>query len=110
MTAITRRSGTEGPSYDPYGWEEYTIERNGKEATIRISGLASWLEIDGERFQEFDVEVDADLMGHKDRGMAMLDRLLERHLGYDLGTFLDAYSHYESKQPEDPMGCLGDYV
>lgn len=43
---ISHSSGTEGPSYDPYGWDEWEVSRNGRTACLRL-GLGCWLELDG---------------------------------------------------------------
>lgn len=45
------RSGTEGPRYDPYGWNEICAEKNGKVYVLHM-GLAQWLSIDGTHQQD----------------------------------------------------------
>ena len=137
MTSITRRSGTYGPRHDPYGWEELDMERNGRSATIHFSGLQSWLEINGEQTTEHEAaerlatiydmvsdtsrpfatrqvlrrwyadELQLLTSGSRDLGMAALDLMLTKHLGYGLNDFQDAYERYEQRQYErDPYyGC-----
>lgn len=45
-TKVRIRSGSEGPSHDPYSYHEITVERLGREVTLHL-GLAVWREIDG---------------------------------------------------------------
>src|SRR5580765_2878548 len=45
---LSKRSGSEGPQHDPYGWNEYTVDLNGHSYTLRIGGLGyNRLVIDG---------------------------------------------------------------
>lgn len=45
-TEIDIRSGTEGPAYDPYHWDEITVKTKGREVCFHL-GLAVWMTIDG---------------------------------------------------------------
>lgn len=43
-SSITRKTGSEGPPYDPYHYEELTITRSdGRKVTIHV-GLAEWID------------------------------------------------------------------
>lgn len=43
--SVTRRNGREGPSHDPYAFEEIRIDNGTHAMTIHV-GLAIWIEID----------------------------------------------------------------
>jgi hypothetical protein len=45
---LTRNTGSEGPSHDPYSYTEQTVEKDGKTVTLHL-GLAEWLKVDGKR-------------------------------------------------------------
>lgn len=47
-TRLIKHHGTEGPSHDPYSYEELTVCKNNKTVTLHL-GLAEWIEIDGKR-------------------------------------------------------------
>jgi len=49
MLDYYRKSGTEGPRHDPYGYTEITARRNGHAVTLH-TGLAVWLKVNGEMF------------------------------------------------------------
>jgi len=50
---LSKRSGSEGPAHDPYGWNEYTVTLNGRRYTLRIGGLGyNRLSIDGKQTAE----------------------------------------------------------
>jgi hypothetical protein len=43
MTTISMRTGSEGPSYDPYHYEEMTVV--GRSGTVTLhTGLGMWLQ------------------------------------------------------------------
>jgi hypothetical protein len=46
MAHVTLQHGTEGPSHDPYAYEEWHIEKNGQKIVGHF-GLAEWVEVDG---------------------------------------------------------------
>lgn len=45
-TKIRISSGSEGPSYDPYHYDDITVTRMGREVTLHL-GLGCYLEVDG---------------------------------------------------------------
>lgn len=42
---LTWRQGNEGPKYDPYGYTELTLEKNGRTYVVHM-GLALWFKVD----------------------------------------------------------------
>ena len=52
LNQITRDSGREGPTHDPYGYKEYHFVRGGKEWMLHYGSLIIYLKIDGEQVAE----------------------------------------------------------
>lgn len=95
-TKLNVYNGSEGPSFDPYGYCEITVERLGHRYELH-SGLAVWVEVDGVR---------EDLTGkdYDDGGFARFEELT----GYGPDQWEKWY--YKHIYFEDPMGSLGDYI
>jgi len=52
-TKLMFNTGSEGPKYDPYHYEELTVVRNGKMVTLHL-GLGDWLEVDGKKVSKYE--------------------------------------------------------
>ncbi len=99
-TKLHHRSGSEGPHYDPYHYDEWEVTRLGRTVTIH-SGLANWVEIDYPGFPTVHINEWNVVNGYKD-----LDTLFEVLTGMHTGQ---CYRYYYRNYVEDPMGCLSDY-
>ncbi len=124
-TVVRLRRGTEGPRYDPYGWQEIEVEREGKFATLRSSGLLNdWLEVGGfnkdgrvwtvrfegrEAQRYFDQRWPEPKIGRWGQGYQLLEWIFEKHIGYAPDVLVRWQIMAEDRRPEDPMGSLGDY-
>lgn len=51
--SLDRRTGSEGPKYDPYGYTERVLEINGTTLTLHL-GLGSWMMLDNCTIAEHD--------------------------------------------------------
>lgn len=70
LTQVRLTSGSEGPHYDPYHYDEITVHRDGRSYTMH-SGLATWIEVadvrvmdnasasEEEMFKGFEILTDA---------------------------------------------------
>lgn len=58
---IERNTGSEGPAYDPYHYEEWEFERNGNTIELHNGGLVQWMEINGKRYDDVRDEAMEDL-------------------------------------------------
>ncbi len=52
-TRIQQTTGSEGPHYDPYSFEEWTVNRGGNTYVLHL-GLAVWYEVNGVRTHQHD--------------------------------------------------------
>ena len=57
-TKVWVRSGSEGPSHDPYSYDEINVETKGHDVCIHY-GLAVWLEVDGKHTDYYGNEYEA---------------------------------------------------
>jgi len=90
MSSIQIETGSEGPTHDPYAWEEITVCRpNGTEVTIHY-GLDNWVRVDeGEKLRpEWD---DAKLQQDLDS----IDRVFETHAGCTPAVAHKAYQRVQ---------------
>ena len=99
-TKIKHRSGSEGPKYDPYAFDEWTVIRLDREVTIH-SGLANWIKIQYEGHPEVRIDEWNCVNGWLD-----LHTLFEVLTGLSAGQ---CERYYYRNYVEDPMGCLADY-
>jgi|SRR6185437_9376361 len=115
-TTIRRRSGTEGPREDPYGWVEYTVTRCGHTYSLRHGGLSCVLTVDGREITPHNVDLlwpyqpkrDAQpWQDYYEQRERWLVDCFERRVGMDLGLIDKLY--HEHFYFEDPYGSLGDY-
>ncbi len=59
-TKIRHRTGSEGPEFDLYAFDEWTVERNGETTKIHL-GLAQWVQVNNgirEQYREPVLAVD----------------------------------------------------
>ena len=75
---ITIRTGTEGASWDPYGYSELTVKTNLKEVTVHI-GLGLYLKIN--KMKDKDTEYAETL----------IYKAFERHVGCSYRSIVRAY-------------------
>jgi hypothetical protein len=101
---ISLKQGTEGPKHDPYGYEEWVVERKGRPTAKIHIGLAFWSEVDGKRLDKYD-EVADTARFEKAAGFTLveLSRILAR-----------ADQRRNAACPwgdwrHDPMGRASDY-
>ncbi len=76
---IAMRTGSEGPSHDPYSFREYEIERNDQTLVLHM-GLGCWLEEDGKSTYKNGTE-------------ELLVLIFEGFSGLSLGHFEKALHH-----------------
>jgi len=69
-TRIEIEIGNEGPSFDPYGWKETTVQRLGRKATLRTGDLSNWVIIDGYKVDVHDLRVGS----YEDRVRELAER------------------------------------
>lgn len=104
-TCISHDSGTEGPRWDPYGWEKWTVRRHGHVYCLRIGGLSCWLQVDGHKVDVHDFELPwSDDFNDRERWLV---ECFERRVGMRLDE-VEHYYHTRIYQ-EDPMGSLRSY-
>lgn len=97
ITNYKVKSGKEGPSHDPYGYEEFTFEKDGKKYKVHY-GLAQYVEIDGKRNQALGNDYDN------------FEEFVEKHTGVTLNDLHDLDPRGKDDYEEDPMGGIGDYI
>ena len=75
-----RKSGTEGPAYDPYHYEEFHINVNDKEIVLHL-GLGEWMTVNNERVwakMQGDVVLNEKLEELTGMTLHNLEQLLNR--------------------------------
>lgn len=93
MAKVSLKVGCEGPKWDPYRYDEWRVERNGKTIVGRF-GLVVRVSING-------VEVTCQEKTDKE-----LYELFERHVGVSIKTLEKAFQRYRSTCRE----CGGNRV
>lgn len=92
---LHRRSGSEGPAHDPYGFVEYSVTTNGRTVKLHC-GLGTFLTVNGRRV--VDSHSDAELAS-----------IFEEMTGISPKQF---EKYYDRVHPwfDDPMGNPSDYI
>lgn len=76
MSSVQIETGSEGPTHDPYGWEEITVSRpNGVEVTIHY-GLDNWVRTP----EGVKCHTRYDDMGSREY-LGRIDRIFETYAG-----------------------------
>lgn len=94
---LDRRTGSEGPSYDPYQYDEITVTTKfstGEQRHITIhTGLGEWLKVN-----DVEVPIEADFNDHH----TMFCATVEREVGISLGRLMSIVNklEYPSKCPK----------
>ena len=76
ITNLKTKHGSEGPSHDPYGYTEYSFEKDGKKYKVHF-GLAQYVEIDGKKNQAIGNDYDN------------FDEFVKKHVGVSLEDIQD---------------------
>lgn len=109
--------GSEGPHYDPYSFEELSVEttENGftNEVTLHL-GLAVWIDINGDRLDHDSLNA----WGSKyEEGIQDLEALFEHLTGINPDKFHDYYDRIHTRRkccanprPEWTNGFPGEHL
>ena len=95
---ISKKTGTEGPKHDPYSFEEFIYECNGKVTTLHM-GLGVWMESSSGKL----------LYARSDAQERAIIRWFEIRIGMTMERFNKAYYRVHPYF-EDPMGSISDYI
>ena len=88
MTCINIETGTEGPTHDPYGWEEMTVIRSNGDEVMLHSGLSLYVDVNGQRFDSSGLDESASW----DQAAAKF----EEHAGCTPAVARNAYWRYKN--------------
>ena len=76
-TTVHHKTGSEGPHWDPYGYEEWTVVRNGKKIVFH-HGLGDWVKIDGVMSPSNDADVIKEFEAAVGISIGSLERVYRR--------------------------------
>ena len=97
ITNFKSKSGSEGPSHDPYSYNEFSFKKDGKEYIIHM-GLAQWIKIDGKKIGAFEDDYDNE------------KQFIKKHTGIDYKDLQDLMYKDQENYDEDPMGPPSRYM
>ena len=97
ITNFKSKSGSEGPSHDPYSYNEFSFKKDGKEYIIHM-GLAQWIKIDGKTIGAFEDDYDNE------------KQFIKKHTGIDYKDLQDLMYKDQENYDEDPMGPPSRYM
>jgi len=92
---IALRTGSEGPSHDPYAFKEYEIDRDGLVATLHL-GLGAWVKIGGTKELAASDHLDETRLDE-----SQIVASFEKFAGVSLATFekaLNRHPHMTRKE------------
>jgi len=84
---FTVKGGGEGPSHDPYHYDEYRFEYRSKKYVIHM-GLAQWIEVDGKHISATE---DVDGINFYDECEKFIDYVIGDGFQYVLESMLQEY-------------------
>lgn len=92
---VSLSTGTEGPSYDPYSYDELTAETPKGTLVVHL-GLAEWSEFNGIRFEHYNEGdwADAALVAHTGYTWRQLERFASRKNQYCPATANHRHNPY----------------
>ena len=97
ITNFKSKSGSEGPSHDPYSYNEFSFKKDGKEYIIHM-GLAQWIKIDGKKIGAFEDDYDNE------------EQFIKKHTGIDYKDLQDLMYKDQENYDKDPMGPPSRYM